>query len=259
MEMSLYPKKNKSINQMKQSIKLAVICVLAYATVAQAQWSFKNKIKGNGKVVTEKRNTASYDQITVSGFYDVNLVAGEEGNITLWGEENLLSLIKIEVQDNILKIYTEKDKNIHTSQGKNITITVPFQTLNLVSLSGSGDIKTQNTIKSKTFIAKLSGSGDLNLDVEANHFEASLSGSGDISLKGKTEDFISKISGSGNIDASTLESKNVDISISGSGDSKVYCSETLKARVSGSGDIEYKGNPKNKDTKVRGSGEISKA
>lgn len=62
---------------MKQSIKLAVIFVLAYTTVAQAQWSFKNKIKGNGKVVTEKRNTVSYDEIMVSGFFDVNLVAGE--------------------------------------------------------------------------------------------------------------------------------------------------------------------------------------
>ena len=244
---------------MKNLIKLSICSALFFTVIAQAQWSSRDKIKGNGKIITEKRNTVSYDEIRVSGFYDVNLVSGTEGNISIRGEENLLSFIKIEVQDNVLKIYTEKDKNIRTSQGKNITITVPFETLSLVSLTGSGDVKTQNVIKANTFMAKLSGSGDLNLDVEANRFEASLSGSGDVFLKGNAETFISKLSGSGDIDASALEAKNVDIAISGSGDSKVFCSENLKARVSGSGDIEYKGNPKSKDTKVSGSGEISKA
>jgi hypothetical protein len=37
----------------------------------------------------------------------------------------------------------------------------------------------------------------------------------------------------------------------------VFCTENLKARVAGSGDINYKGNPKTKDTKTAGSGDIS--
>jgi hypothetical protein len=244
---------------MKNSIKLVVFCTLFLTTIAQAQWSSRDKVKGNGTIITQKRTTASYDEIKVSGFFDVDLVAGNEGNITIKGEENLLPYIKVEVEGNVLKIYTEKDKNLHASQGKNITITVPFETINMVSLSGSGDVKTKNTIKASSFLAKLSGSGDLILDVDTTEFEANLSGSGDVVLTGNTKGFISKLSGSGDIDASGLDAKNVDIAISGSGDSKVSCSENLKARVSGSGDIEYKGNPKSKDTKVNGSGGISKA
>lgn len=243
---------------MKKSIQLLVCSLLFSSTIAHAQWSSNDRMKGNGNVITENRKTSEYDEIKVSGFFDVDLIAGAEGNITIKGEENLLSSIKIEVENNVLKIYTEKNKNISPSNGKNIQITIPFEKISAVSLSGSGDVRTKNIIKSDNFSAQLSGSGDLNLDVEAANFDLGLSGSGDVVLKGTTKSFTSKLSGSGDINASELKSKNSDLSISGSGDMKVFCSEFLKARVSGSGDIQYSGDPKTKDTKVSGSGDISK-
>jgi hypothetical protein len=238
---------------MKKSLQLLLLGVLFITTSGNAQWK---KIKGNGKIVTEKITTASYDEINVSGFFDVVLVSGTEGAINIKGEENVLPLIKMEVKDNVLKIYTEKNINISTKE--NITITIPFEQISFVSLSGSGDIKTKNTIVATNFKAKLSGSGDMNLDVKATNFEVNISGSGDVVLTGSSENFTSKISGSGDVNAADLITKKANLTISGSGDMKVNCSESLYARVSGSGDIEYKGNPQSKDTKVSGSGEISK-
>ncbi|WP_115813964.1 head GIN domain-containing protein [Flavobacterium aquicola] len=238
---------------MKKSIQLAILGVLFVTTVTHAQWK---KIKGNGKIITEKRTTAGYDEITVSGFFDVALVSGKEGAITIQGEENILPYIKVEVKDNVLHIYTEKGVNISTKES--LVLTVPFEQISAVSLSGSGDVKSKDTIVATSLKAKLSGSGDLNLDVKATDFEANLSGSGDVVVTGNTENFISKTSGSGDVDAADLISKKANVSISGSGDMKVNCTENLFARVSGSGDIEYKGNPQYRDTKVSGSGEISK-
>ena len=243
---------------MKNTIKTILFLALLSTSIMNAQSDSKNKIKGNGNVISETRTTKSYDEIQVSGFFDVVLVSGTEGEITINGEENLLPYIKIEVENNALKIFTDKKSNISCSKGKTILITVPFEVISKIALSGSGDLKTKNTIKSDQFSAKLSGSGDLTLDLMASNFEFSLSGSGDVNLTGSSNDFISKMSGSGDIDASNLKSKNADIAISGSGDVKVFCSESLKARVSGSGDIIYKGDPKSVDKKVSGSGEISK-
>jgi hypothetical protein len=237
---------------MKKSIQLVVLSVLFFTAIGNSQ----NRVKGNGKVITEKRTTAGYDEINVSGFFDVVLISGTEGAISIQGEENLLPYIKVEVDGNILKIYTEKNINIDTK--KDIVLTVPFKQISFVSLSGSGDVMSKNTIVSPTFKAKLSGSGDLTLDVKTTDFEANLSGSGDVVLTGNSDSFTSKISGSGDVDALNLETKKANLTISGSGDMKVNCSESLYARVSGSGDIEYKGDPKIKDTKVNGSGEISK-
>jgi hypothetical protein len=238
---------------MKKSILLVVFSALFSITIANAQWS---RIKGNGKVVTEKRTTAGYDEINVSGFFDVVLVSGTEGVISIQGEENLLPYIKVEVDGNVLKIYTEKNVNIDTK--KDIVLTVPFEQISFVSLSGSGDVMSKNTIVSPNFKAKLSGSGDLTLDVKTSDFESNLSGSGDVVLTGSSDNFVSKTSGSGDVDAINLITKNANLTISGSGDMKVNCSESLIARVSGSGDIQYKGDPEKKDTKVSGSGNISK-
>ncbi|KFF09956.1 head GIN domain-containing protein [Flavobacterium hydatis] len=243
---------------MKKSIQLLVCSVFFLSTVANAQWS-KERIKGNGKVVTNTRSTTSYDEIKVMGSFDVDLVAGKEGSITVKAEENLQQYIKVEVDGNVLKIYTEKNKNISSSMGKNIQVTVPFEKISGVSLSGSGDVRSKNMIKSDSFTAVLSGSGNLDLDVDAVTLNLSISGSGDAVLKGNAGTFTTKLSGSGDIDSDALKAKNVDITISGSGDSKVFCSENLKARVSGSGEIQYKGDPKTKDAKVSGSGSISKA
>jgi hypothetical protein len=238
---------------MKKSVLLVVFSALFFTTIANAQWS---KIKGNGKVVTEKRTTAGYDEINVSGFFDVVLVSGKEGAISIQGEENLLPYIKVEVEGNMLKIYTEKNVNI--SPNKDIVLTIPFEQISFVSLSGSGDLKSKNTIVSSKFAAKLSGSGDLNLDVKTTEFEVQISGSGDVVLTGASDSFTSKISGSGDVDAINLITKNANLTISGSGDMKVNCTKSLIARVSGSGNIEYKGDPETKDTKVSGSGEITK-
>src|ERR1700756_1723608 len=169
---------------MKKSIQLLVCGAFLVSFIAHAQWSSddKNKVKGNGNIVTQTRNTGDYDAIKVGGSFDVNLVAGKEGKITLKGEENLLSAIKVEVEDNALKIYVEKGTNIRPTSGHKIEITVPFEKISAVSLSGSGDIQTKDKIKSETFTAKLAGSGNFKLDVDSNAFELSLSGSGDATL-----------------------------------------------------------------------------
>jgi Putative auto-transporter adhesin, head GIN domain len=240
---------------MRITIKI-MICSLLLTASAKGQSWMGEKIKGNGNLITEKRNTSEYDEIKLQGFFDVDLVSGNEGEIMVLAEENLLPFIKVEIEGNVLRVFQEKGKNLQPSKGKKILIIIPFDKISVLSLSGSGDIKTKKPIKTDGFVATLSGSGDLKLEVEAKILEAKISGSGDFILKGKSDKLIAKISGSGDINADDLEAKDVEVGISGSGDIKVNCSENLKVRVSGSGDVFYKGNPKTKDTKVSGSGEI---
>ena len=243
---------------MKKTFKIFVFSALLISSVGNAQWS-NNKIKGNGKVVSETRTTSDYDAIKVAGSFDVDLVAGKEGKIIIKGEENLVSAIKVEVEDNVLKIYVEKGSNIRPSMGKKIEVTVPFEKISEVSLAGSGNVQSKNVIKSDKFTAKLAGSGNFNLEVNSTNLELNLSGSGNINLKGSSDSLTTKLAGSGNIEATNLKAKNVDVNVSGSGNSRVNCIENLTARIAGSGDIKYTGNPEKRDVKVSGSGSITKA
>lgn len=233
---------------------------LFIVAAVNAQWG--KKVKGNGKMVTEERTTGSYEGLSVSGWFDVELVDGEEGALTIRGEENLLEYIITEVKNGDLVIRVEKGFQIQPSSWKNggsVLITVPVETINSVSLSGSGDIVGKKKLQGTNFSTSMSGSGDITLDVAADNIEASMSGSGDISLGGEAKNFEVRISGSGDVNAFDLEVDTVDATVSGSADIEITVHEVLKARVSGSGNITYKGDPKKIDSKSSGSGDITKA
>jgi hypothetical protein len=238
--------------------KLGVVVGLSLLSLScSAQWG--KTIKGNGNTVTIERNTGDYDGVALSGWFDVDLVEGNEGEITLKGEENLLEYIITEVKDGKLVIKTEKGINLKTSGwNSEIRITVPVESINSVSMAGSGDILGKTKIKTNNFSTAMSGSGDITLDLDTDSISATMSGSGDIKLSGTTRDFDATISGSGDIEAYDLEADNVSATISGSADIQVTANKSIKARVSGSGDISYRGNPEKVDTKTSGSGDISK-
>lgn len=68
-----------------------------------AQWNSRTKVKGNGNMTTKNISTSDYDQVAVSGFFEVELVSGEEGKITLQAEDNFIEYIIIKVENNTLK------------------------------------------------------------------------------------------------------------------------------------------------------------
>lgn len=232
--------------------------VFCMATMSYAQWG--KKIKGNGKVVTIERTTGDYESIAVSGWFDVELVAGAEGAITMKGEENLLEYIITEVKDGKLVVKPEKGVNLQSSSWKSgtISITIPVEEINAVSMSGSGNLVGKTVLKGSKFKTSMSGSGDLSLDLEVEDLEVRVSGSGDMDLNGSTNNLEVQISGSGDVQAYGLNANNVSAIVSGSANIEVTANTSLKARVSGSGDISYRGNPAKIDSKTSGSGDISK-
>lgn len=237
--------------------KVIAICLFVLAAFPMhAQWWGKG-IKGNGNMTTITRSVGEYDQVKVAGFFDVKLVAGTEGTLTIAGESNLLEYLVTEVKNGELKIRVQKGKTIRPSNRMAIIITVPFKDINGVSLSGSGDVWNEDIIKASNFSTSVAGSGDMKLELEANEVNASVAGSGDLTLVGSTRDLKASVAGSGDIHARNMKSQNATASVAGSGDVAVYAEKSLKARVSGSGDIDCFGNPDKQDTKVAGSGDIS--
>lgn len=237
--------------------KVIAICALVLGAIPMhAQW-WGGGIKGDGNMTTITRSVGDYNQVNVAGFFDVELVVGLEGSLTIAGENNLLDYVITEVKDGALKIKVQKGKSLRPSTRMTIKVTVPFKDIDAVTLSGSGDIWNTDTIIAENFTTAVAGSGDLKLDVQAQNIKASLSGSGDLSLKGNTRTINASVAGSGEIHARNLKADQTNARVAGSGDIAVYAAKSIKARVSGSGDIDCYGNPDKQDTKVVGSGDIS--
>lgn len=238
--------------------KLLLVIALILTTSLSAQNWWKNSIKGNGKVTKITRTTGDYDAIKCAGFMDFELIPGKEGNITIEGEENLLEYIVTDIENGALVVKVEKGVNLKTSWKKGIIITIPIEDIENISLAGSGDIWNKDTIDAEELKVNLSGSGDINLKVKTNSLSSTITGSGDIKIVGDTNNLETKVTGSGDFHGFELNADNTEAYVTGSGDLKVTSNKMLKARVTGSGDIRYQGNPDKEDTKVTGSGSISK-
>lgn len=240
---------------MKTLQSIAVLVFLLSASTSCAQWDKWEKVKGDGNITTETRSTGSYDGLKAAGPMDFKLVEGTEGKITIEGDANLMDYIVTEVKDGKLIVKVKKGFNIRPTQ--NIVVTVPYESINSVSLAGSGDIENSGTINADDFNVSLAGSGDINLNISSTSVESSIAGSGDIALRGSAQNLTTKIVGSGDFDGKDLKSVNVTAKIAGSGNANVVCNGELKARITGSGDVKYSGTPTDKDTKVTGSGSVS--
>lgn len=240
---------------MKTTIKLICLLIAFVAAPAQAQnWWGGKKVKGNGNVTAETVSTSDYAKISAVGPMDVYLVSGNEGNIQVEADSNFHEYITVETDGD--KLVLKIKKNVNLKSKNPIKITVPFEDIEAVKLTGSGDVMTKDAIQADDFEAAVTGSGDVNLELNATQVSFKVTGSGDMRLKGGADRVELRISGSGDFDGRQFRAKNAEVQVSGSGDAKVYAENNLTARVSGSGNITYGGNP-TVDKKVSGSGNIS--
>ena len=170
----------------------------------------------------------------------------------------VITNFETEVEGGKLKISVRKGINLSPSRNNPVRITVPVEQINAVALTGSGNIKGTEKLTAPGFHVDLTGSGDIDLNLDVQELDGRLTGSGDVKLNGKVQEFKVRVTGSGDFLASGLTAEVVDASILGSGDIEVRVTEELRARISGSGDIKYLGDPKKQDFKTTGSGSISK-
>ena len=218
---------------------IAYLFILFLSINVSCSQNWENSIKGNGSIETENRTTSLYDAIKISGFFDVELIQGDEGNIVIKGEDNLLSYIETKVINQTLYVKVKKGIRLKTSYGKNILISIPIESVHKIALAGSGYVEGKTLITNEHLELSIAGSGEMSLNIAAKEIESSIAGSGDLELNGNAQIWEASIAGSGDIKLAGEVENRLDISISGSGD---VMADQLKANdveisISGSGDV----------------------
>lgn len=234
---------------------ISILTLLIIGTSLNAQ-IFTKKITGNGKLITENRNLSDYDKISVAGPFDMILAKGKEGAISIKADENLMEYIETEVENGHLKIRHKKGYQLKSY--KTIAITVPFETIETISLAGSGNVSSGDILKASELNINLAGSGTIDLPVSTKILKSDIAGSGNIKLSGNSEVFYCKIAGSGNLEGYNLKATASHINIAGSGNVKIHTISEIHSKIVGSGDVIYTGNPAIEKSKSVGSGTIRK-
>ncbi len=206
---------------------------------------------GTGDLVTETFNLDDFSRIELDIAADVYLTMGEEQKVKVEGRQNIIDELNIEVVNHTWDISSDKClRNIG-----NMKIFITLTEVDLLKITDSGNIRSENELSVDDLDLMISGSGDFDLALNANRIDCKVSGSGDVSLSGETTDLGYSVTGSGDLDAFGMKAQNVDVKISGSGDANVWAEQYLKIRISGSGDVHYIGHPE-LEINITGSGTV---
>lgn len=239
-------------------LKSTLIIFFSFFFLTHCNGQKWNKIEGNGNVIKTIKKVDAYDEIKLYGDINFVLISEKEGEINLEGDSNLLDNIKVETKNNILSIKTKKGVYFKYSKSNSVTVTIPVSEISKIYLSGSGNVSSNVLIKNDAFTASVTGSGDMKLNIEANSTTANVTGSGDLKLTGNTNILTCNITGSGDFNGKKLNSKNTQVKLTGSGNANVVANQSLKTKLMGSGNIKYSGKPAKLNSKVLGSGNVSR-
>ncbi len=228
----------------------AILGLLALCLVLS---SCKESLSGNGIVQRDKRAVADFDEIDISGQFNVFLRQAADPALLVEADENFLPYIKTEVQGDRLKIWGERSfRNFDK-----LDIYITAREIREIDLSGAMVVNGSQVIRAEHLEIDASGACELNLELQCEKIHFDGSGASEVVLVGFSNEANYDISGAGEINAIDLETRKTSIEMSGAGRADVFVTDELRIEVSGAGEVNYRGNPKEIKQEISGAAEIN--
>lgn len=222
---------------MKRAVSFVAILGVSLLLVA---CSGSKKVEGNGKITTESRSVADFDELDVNGDFVITLNTNESPSaIQVKTDENLLPYILTEnakTADHVLLIATKPDISIKPTGP--VELIVDTNLIKAVRLNGK-TLFNASTLRGES----------LNL---------SINGSGTSVLKGKLKSLKIDIHGSASVSATNLTAENVDVRILGAAEVGVNTSKKLNVYIKGAGQVTFIGEPPIVNQEVYDGGKVVK-
>ena len=144
--------------------------------LALALASMSVSAKGNGtpdeKIATWS-SAQEYSSILVKDDINVILVEAPTKTITIEGPDELVDAVKFEIRKGELRVSSSK----RAAGKERVTIIIPVQTLNSLTVRGTSNVTSQELVSSPTIKVKITGTGQVSLktkgkvvvDTDENH------------------------------------------------------------------------------------------
>lgn len=199
-----------------------------------------NCLEGSGTEKTEKRQLAAFNELEITGSFNVTLVQDSTSSVTITTDDNIVSVIKTDVSGDKLKISSDK-KNLCST--KEIAITIGVRNIKSIAASGAVELASNGRLNMGDLKLNLSGATKINLDVVAANIETEAKGVSEVTLKGQARSHEIEFSGSGDLKAFDLVTGNYSIESSGQSNCEINVLNELNIHTTGAAEIKYKGTP----------------
>ena len=218
---------------MKKLAPLLLLLVLLPILAAGCHHGRFADIKGNGKRELQKRQVAPFTSISTNGAFTIEVTCQKELSLEIEGDENVLDLVKTDVDNNILRLDNKQSFSI--SEPIKVRISVP--NLEGLAVNGAGhiDIKGMNNDK----------------------FEIDTNGAPTITVSGTTKMVDIAANGAGKVDTQNLHATRAVVDARGVAKVELDVSDQLDVEISGPSSVIYTGNPSvNKN--IQGPGKLTR-
>lgn len=217
---------------MKKNIVFCIVTLISITLTAQK----KPKIDGN-KVVTDVFKTLeAFNAIEIADNLEVDLTQTSDHGYHLKADENLVDVIKFDILNGVLKIYTTH--NIKKS--KDLIIELTFVDVNSITLVAESKVNSKNrsTFENLMFTANDDSKYELDMQVKNGTFNLSQGSKGDIVLRG---DKATMILNDNAFLKGDLVMDNLDITVNKRADLDIKGDATsLKLTATGTSDVKAK-------------------
>jgi type IV pilus biogenesis protein CpaD/CtpE len=213
------------------TLKLATLAALAFLLLLLSGCHWVG-VKGNGHITTETRPIANFTRLEADGAFTINWTSGP-AKLSITTDQNLLEYIRTNQSGD--RLHIEWVKPLKATHGININVASP--SLTKVTLNGAVRFSASNLSGTEFYL-------------EAN-------GASRVSLNGTVNAMSGEMNGASRLDAESLVTRAMELSISGAGRANVTATEALKVSISGAGKVTYSGNP-TVSKEISGAGSVRK-
>lgn len=228
----------------KNLFLMLAITALGLSTMAQHsdkhKDSDKERIEGSGNVITKDFTVKSFDELTASGVFNLQLSQGAKEQLKIEAEDNLMGLFIVENDGSNLTIRMKKDVSIDTR--KKMTVYVTFKSLKKLSLSMVGGTSSDDKLKFSDLKLKNQSVGSVNLNMTLQSLHVENESVGTLKLAGSADNAVIKSNSVGSVQAGDFIVQKMDIDNNGVGSATVNAEKELKVSDSFLGKVNNKGN-----------------
>lgn len=257
--------------------QISILLLLFSATILFAQ--NKEKIKGSKTVTTEQKEVGQFTSIEVEDNIEIYLELGEKQELKIEADDNLHDIIKMDLKDKALRLYTSKEAIRYTKLMVKITYT---KDMNLVTSKNNAVINAIQEVQidsiafksfdysqlflnvnSKKFILQSNDKSKVELNLKSEKSKIVLSQNASLKSLVVTQDFIcdlyqkatAKIEGSStnaiirldnnsNLTANKLTIKNIDLTAEAYSIGSINAETSIILSASDKSETQLFGEPK---------------
>jgi len=241
---------------------ILVLIVLSLLLLSAASIAFAQATK-------KTLELPEFKSIYVNSNYTVYLKQTNKQEVNVEADPDIFALTKIFVENGVLMINVERKPDTGSKSIWSkiddiklkavMKVMVSVKNINELQVNSGGKIVSENSIATDYVSLAVSGTGSIDLDIKGNNMKTEVSGDGNITLKGYATNNEIYISGSGSVNSFPCELESAKVKVSGAGTCKISVTSKLEATVLGSGTVKHKGNTKEVNKKVYGSGSVERA